>query len=96
MSTDNSVSFKMEFSNSPNTKQITFGGVSSAALAGVKSKVQAINNSLATSDTTGFLLSSIFVDPKIYDPDSPRAGGNLNKISDVTITQTETTKIPLF
>ena len=92
----NSVTIKMEFSNSPNTRSLTFENVAVDALPNVKSKVQAINTSLANADSAGMLLSAIFVDPKTYDAGSPRSGGNLTRISDATITQTDVTKIPLF
>ena len=98
MSADNTVSFKMAFTNSPNTKSLSFGGVSSAALASVKSKVQDINYKLAhkSGEPLGNLMGLIFVDPETYNPLSPGNGGNLDKIFDVTITQTQVTKIPLF
>ena len=96
----NSISFKMNFKNSNYVRTMTFDNVPSSVLPGVKSKVQAINTLLGNGNPggveEGMILSYGFIDPDVMNPDNPGAGGNFASISDVTITQTEVTKIPLF
>ena len=97
----NSISFKMNFKNSTYVRTMTFNDVSTSTLAGVKQKVKYINeellnNGYAPATTEGQALAFGFIDPDVMNVDNPGAGGFLSSLSDVTITQTDVTKIPLF
>ena len=96
----NSISFKMNFKNSTYVRTMTFNDVSSSVLSGVKQKVKYINDELLEngnpSTSAGRALAYGFIDPDVMNVDNPGAGGSFVSISDVTITQTDVTKIPLF
>lgn len=87
----NSIKLGIGYTNTDSTRQITIGDVADsicAAPATVKSKIQAINASLAAGTDGG--LSDFF---RADDYDAVQSIGSFNQIKSATIVESEVTNV---
>lgn len=87
----NSIKLGLGYTNTDSTRQVTIGDVADsicAAPATVKSKIQAINASLAAGTDGG--LSDFF---RSDDYDAAESIGSFNQIKSATIVESEVTNI---
>ena len=93
----NYITLKFAYENTDFTRTYQLSDVPTSALSSVKSKVQSINNTLASSSATTerMQLKANFVADS-YDATHSYGTGHMAAISEVTIVQEDVTKIPLF
>lgn len=84
----NSVTFKFGYTNTEEQRQYTFSGISSMALSGIESGIQAVNASLAAGTDGG--LSAFF---RSDDFDAATNTGIFNQIVEARIESSEDIKI---
>lgn len=88
----NSVKLKMTYTNTDFTRDMTIGDVAESVLADVETKIQDINDSLA-SGTAGGLENFFIADD--YVAGASATIGAFNKISEAVITSVTETPIDL-
>lgn len=96
MATTNSVQLKFAYKNTDKTRTYTLDNVATAALPNVKSKVVAINNTLAGEFSVAKVRLAINFVADEYDETTYDGDGHMTGISEATIIQKEVEKIPLF
>lgn len=87
------VQLKFGYTNSDFTRQYNLTDIPTSALANVKTKIQAINSSLAGSTSDG--LNTFFRADDYDDSDQSNIKGELKEIVEAKIITKTTTEIPL-